>query len=237
MIKLSLMFSETEAQINFETRDQFKKTVIYPLLSLEIDNLSFRGGLTVLFIGEGSGQISRYLTREKINRALLIDKNPEILDIASKNFKNCEISAIGSCLDVTREFPYLEQTVNVAIASFSLNQIENINKVFEQAHKCIIHNGKFIVIVPDEEYILFCSIYRQSRLSEKVTSAFDRQHLSFNFQGVKLNVDLYVRPNYDYYNAMVKSGFVDIRSGRIYDPIDDSIGDTPKAYFLSGTKL
>ena len=80
------MNKETEQQIKFEEADIFKRNVVYPLLAGEIREIHTSYGLNTLHLGIGSGLEICQIPEGLVSRAILVDKNREVLEVAEKKF-------------------------------------------------------------------------------------------------------------------------------------------------------
>lgn len=228
---------ETVEQIKFEEADAFKKGVIYPLLVEEVKKMYAPDGLITLHLGVGSGIEVCHIPNGVIKQAILVDKNLEVLQVAQKKFANKNISVQSLANDVTEDLPIQLGSVDFVVALFLLNQVEHFQLVIDNVQKYLRSGGKFLIVVPNDQFIIFCSNFRPDRLSESVDDISERKIVKYIFSGVDLQTNLYVRPNSDYPDAMRMAGFGIEMNEDLYDPFDDSIGNIPKGYLLIGRKL
>jgi len=230
------MKDRVQSQIDLESTDGFKKQVVFPAVARELKETGRGGGIRVLHIGEGSGQISEFVADCGIVEAVLVDKESRILKVASDNFDLRGIPNRTILQDATHLLPIKPGSMDVAVALFSLNQIKYPEVVFDLVSSYLRPGGRFIVCVPDEAFINRLAEV-DNKLDTKILGVLDRVQTGFLFRRQGLKVDFYARPNSDYLEYMNASGFIGIESYRLEDKQDGGLVKTPKAFLMVGRKM
>ena len=222
-------------QIDHESEDEFKNGVVFPAIACEIRQSLGRGTQT-LHIGVGSGQIAPHLAGLGIEAAYLVDTSEEMLEQAQVNFTSADIPAGTFHADATELLPIEPGSIDVAIASFSLNQMPEPEIVFDLVDYYLKPQGTFIVVVPDESYPIALAD-DADKLSRTVEGVLDRTEAIFRLGKDGHSSTLYPRPNTDYHEWFTGSGFNVIGTTRLVDFDDDRLTATPKAALIVGQKV
>lgn len=224
--------TETLHQIRHEHHDAFKRDIVFPNVASHVHHALLDRPGAILDIGTGSGELSSHLNPKVITRAHLVDVNKDILSHAATQYEANGFATETFHHSATTLLNIKPGSIRVAVAAFSLNQVEHPEVAFHLAHRYLTPHGKLIVVVPDEAYTVAINA---EKISPGVRGVLEQKPRSFRFREQGFDVMLHSRPN-DLYRAwMQDAGFIVSGIARLPDPTD-KFAYTPKATIFMGKK-
>jgi SAM-dependent methyltransferase len=209
-----------------EEGDRFKHEIVFPRVRDIVRHVTEARGkpIRLLDMGCGSGQIAGHLDVPWIENATLVDVNEAILHVANQRYVSRGVPTIVYRSDATELLPIKPGSIDVALASFLLNQVPYPEGILALLNSYLAPTGRLVVIVPDEAFIVRLPA---EKLKEEVRGVVDVRETSYRFREAGLEAPFYHRPLTDYLKLLDIMGFQPWVE-RIEDP-NEPMEYTPKA--------
>lgn len=108
---------------------------------------SLKAGERVLDLGAGAG-FDCFLAAQKVGKegkVIGVDMTPEMLDKARTNAKTGKYSNVEFRLGEIENLPVADNSVDVIISNCVINLAPNKKRVFEEAYRVLVPNGRLMV--------------------------------------------------------------------------------------------
>jgi len=108
---------------------------------------SLKEGERVLDLGSGGG-FDCFLAAKKVGKSgkvIGVDMTPEMLDKARANAKKGKYSNVEFRLGEIENLPVADNSVDVVISNCVINLAPNKKRVFEEAFRVLVPNGRLMV--------------------------------------------------------------------------------------------
>lgn len=164
----------------------------------------------VLELGSGTGKNTQYLMR-KASEIICFDFSDKMLAKAKKKIVSSKVQFVKT--DLNKKWIASNNYFDLITSSLTLEHIQNLDKIFKQAHDKLKQGGKFFIceLHPIKQYLGSKAQFE----SEK---------------GIIQNLEVYVHHVSDYLNAAHKFGFQLIELKEWFDELGDTnqLQDIPR---------